>query len=179
MRINTKKNNRKFLLAGTGILTLFLALGSALLYHYQLGPFQKDGPSIQEVLEKQNKSDSTNPQTKAQLPNASTDVDITKSTSEVPVSETLHVKITDLTQGGRGITYRATISDSAKDGTCSATFTNSLDRPVIRTTASRNNVCGPVTIPETEFSALGIWTLTLRFYTDNVQAVDTKTVEIQ
>lgn len=106
-----------------------------------------------------------------------------KTTDQIPVSETLVATFTDLSQSGGYIKFSGTANDDKTGGSCSIVFTNPNDRPVSRTSQATQNggkaVCGPIQIPETEFSFLGEWTATFRYYTDDSQAVVERKITIQ
>lgn len=180
MNFNKKNSNRSRILYILAVLVVIGVLCTvALARHYQWGPFQQTAIEDLASREKQNKSDSTNPQSKDESAASSKDVDKSKNTSEVPISETAKLEILKLAQENREVIYSAAVTNGSGGGTCSAVFTHELAKPVISTTSAHNGKCGPTSIPETEFSALGTWTLTLRYYTDNTQAVATQTVEVR
>lgn len=68
-------------------------------------------------------------------------------------------------------------------GSCVFTFENELSRPVVRQAVPRNDglafICKTGDIPEVEFSAIGIWKLTVRYYDNGAQAVGTENVTIK
>lgn len=103
---------------------------------------------------------------------------VSKNTAEIPVSSTIKVSIDSVTQDSQTVTYRASISNGADNGTCSAVFTKDNSKPVTRVTTANSGSCGPVSIPNLEFESVGIWTLSLRYFVDGSQAVATQTVEV-
>lgn len=105
--------------------------------------------------------------------------DTSKNTAEIPVSSTVKLSIDSISQDSQTVTYRATISNPADSGTCSAVFTKDNSKPVTRVSAANSGSCGPVSIPSLEFESIGVWTLTLRYYADDSQAIATQTVEIR
>jgi hypothetical protein len=106
-----------------------------------------------------------------------------KTTDEIPVSETLTATFIDLAQSNGQITFTGSANDKNTGGTCSIIFSNPNDRPVSRsantTQSDGKAVCGPILIPETEFSFLGEWTATFRYYSGDTQAVAERTINIQ
>jgi len=116
---------------------------------------------------------------KASIEDRSPDVDVSQTTNNVPVSPTTTIEVSDLSQSNGAINYTAKISGASTGGTCNANFSNDIARPVSRTTSASNGACGPVSIPETEFSTIGQWKLTLRYYTNDTQAVITKDIEVK
>jgi len=109
-----------------------------------------------------------------------TGVDLNKNTTEIPVSKGAELSINKLEQSNGIITYTAKISGSiSNNGICSATYTNDISKPVTRSSTPNNLTCGPVDIPEGEFSAIGNWVLTVRYFADNVQLITTQNIEVK
>lgn len=108
---------------------------------------------------------------------------VNKTTDEVPVSEDLAINFTNLSQSGGFVIFSGSTNDTKNIGTCSILFTNPEDKPVTRSSAAiKNNgkaECGPIKIPETEFSLLGDWKATYRYYVNDAQAVVERTIKIQ
>jgi hypothetical protein len=174
MKINKQVNSKKYLIIPGIIICLALLAGGV---YYFVAAQTSTPPAVNN--DAQNAADKTIPSTKNGTPASSPDVDNTKTTDNIPVAKETKVSIKDLAQQNGSITYSATIENPGESGTCSATFTHDNDRPVVRTTTAEESTCGPVVIPEAEFSTLGQWTLTLRYYTNNTQAITTKTIEIK
>jgi cytoskeletal protein RodZ len=123
-------------------------------------------------------SDSTL-KSKADLASTNTDLGNTsKNTSDIPVSATTTISIDSIVQSGGMITYDATVVNPGDGGACSAVFTRDGSKPVTRVSNAHSDGCGPVSIPELEFESVGVWTLTLRYYINEVQAITTKAVEV-
>lgn len=174
MKINKQANSKKhFLILGIIICVALIAGG---IYYFVASQTPTTPTTDNDA---KNAADKTIPSTKNGAPASSPDVDNTKTTDDIPVAKETEVAIKELVQQNGSITYTATIENPGESGTCSATFTNDNDRPVVRTTTAEGSNCGPVAIPEAEFSTLGQWTLTLRYYTNNTQAVTTQTIEIK
>lgn len=165
------------------ILLVVLGAAAALGYMYlnHLGPFSENTPSSSERAEQDRakNTDKTNQQQKDALVGGSTskNVDTAKTTDQVPQSTDVSVQINTLSQKDGVVTYRAAAT-GATTGTCSAVFTNELGKPVTRTAETADGQCSAA-IPEQEFDALGTWTLTVRFYSNNTQATANKTIEIK
>lgn len=177
MHIQRKRTTKKRLFVAFALfLVAFIAI--ALAYHFQTWPFQSPQETIQQKLEKQNKSDATNPTTKAESAKASDDVDSSKTTDDIPTSASESIEITKLIQSGGAITYEAKINGTSGGGTCSAVYSNDIAKPVTRTSDANGDMCGPVSISAGEFSTLGTWTLTLRYYSNNTQVVTSKKIDI-
>lgn len=163
---------------------ILLPVGAALVWMYSagIGPFasretpQELTPSQKEA----NSSDTTNPTSKEANASAtpSDDVDTSKTTDQIPVSNDVSVSITNLTYENGNVTYQAAITNST-GGTCSAVFTNEIGKPVTRNTEANGASCGPVIIPDYAFDAIGTWKLTLRYYSNDHQATDSKDIEVR
>lgn len=174
MKINKQTKSKKPLIFLGIIICLALLAGG--IYYFVTA---QSSSTHSAGNDSQNAADKTIPSTKNGTPASSPDVDNTKTTNDIPVAKETNVTIEKLSQENGSITYSATIGNPGESGTCSATFSNNTDRPVTRTTTAEGPSCGPVSIPEAEFSTLGTWTLTLRYYTNNTQAVATQTIEIK
>ena len=105
------------------------------------------------------------------------------TTDQVPISDTLVATIDDLSQTDGFITFTGSVNDTSNGGSCSIVFSNPNDRPISRTVnAVTNNgkaVCGPIKVAETEFSYLGEWTMTFRYFSGKSQAVTERNITIQ
>lgn len=105
--------------------------------------------------------------------------DVNKDSSEIPESTNVSLTIDLIEQANGRITYSATVSNPAGKGTCSVVFTKDGSKPVTRVDETQTNKCGPISIPELEFESVGTWIMTLRYYSNNTQAVTTKTIEVR
>jgi len=107
----------------------------------------------------------------------------TKTTDQIPVNDSISVTVDELTQSNGVIRFKATTTSSVHGGKCSLTLTNPNDKPVTRTVSASNSdsteICGPIEIPEQEFSYLGEWTATIRYYINDTQVVATKAINIK
>ncbi len=106
-----------------------------------------------------------------------------KTTDQIPVSKDTTATITQLQQVGNQVTFNASITNTTSAGTCVVTFSTPNDRPVSKqftaTTKGADTSCGPLSIPASEFSFLGQWSVTLRYYTGDEQAVAEGSVVIK
>ncbi len=105
--------------------------------------------------------------------------DANKDSSEIPKSTNISLTIDLLEQANGRITYSATVSNPADKGTCSVVFTREGSKPVTRVDETQTEKCGPISIPELEFESVGPWLMTLRYYSNNTQAVATKMIEVR
>lgn len=112
-------------------------------------------------------------------PAATSGVDTSKNTAEIPVSKDTTLEITKLEQNTQGVTYAASITNPGATGTCSAVFTNTGAKPVTQVNAVTGVTCGPYVVPSASFDMIGSWLLTLRYYNDSTQAVATQTIEVE
>lgn len=142
-------------------------------------PF-KSSPPVQKTTTQD--SNDTNHGTKEDA-GTDTDMETDKTTDQIPVDETLTATFTNLAQSNGYVTFSGSANDTSTGGTCSIVFTNSNDRPISRTVhatqANGKAVCETVQIPETEFSFLGEWTATFRYYINDTQAVTERKITIQ
>lgn len=174
-----KKSNRKIiaLLAIIGSLLVIAATVYLVFFKGTLLGWQPFGETSTTNPTTQN-SDDTSHGTKDDVVPGSD-----KTTDQIPVDVTLVATIDQLSQSNGKITFKGSVNDNTADGNCSITFSNPNDRPISRTSkASQVNgiaVCGPIEIPETEFSFLGEWTATFRYYINDSQAVVERKVTIQ
>lgn len=106
-----------------------------------------------------------------------------KTSDQVPVSKDLAATISRLEQTDEGIIFSATIANSPTAGRCVVTFTNPNDKPVVKeidaTTKDGTALCGPLTVSPLEFSYLGEWQVTLRYYLNDQQAIASGKVTIR
>lgn len=106
-----------------------------------------------------------------------------KTSDQVPVSKDLTATISQLEQTDEGIIFSATIANSPDAGRCVVTFTNPNDKPVVKevdaTVKDGVALCGPLTVSPLEFSYLGEWQATLRYYLDDQQAIASGKVVIR
>lgn len=102
-----------------------------------------------------------------------------QSPDDVPVNEAASLSISQLEQTDNEVTLNSSLSGADQAGTCVASFTHPGGRPVIREFPSNGqNGCGSLTIPAIEFSALGEWQLTLRFYNEGEQVIARESIVI-
>ena len=176
MKIKQKKNKKK-LIALLLALAVIIVIGGYTWYshHFQIWPFAPKDAKTVEL----NNSDATNPQTKDDANTQVKGVDPTKNSSEVPVSKDTTIQMTSLTQSGQQVVYSASIANPASTGVCSATFTKDGSQPVTKTETIYGSECGPSYISANSFDSVGTWTLTLRYYANDVQAVVTSTIEVK
>lgn len=173
MKIQKKSHKKAIVLSVIGV--LIVAAGAAA---YFLATRPDD--SAVKAREKANSSDTQNPQNKKNIPSsdASSGVDPNKSTAEVPVKPEASLAITSLKQSNGEVSYAATFDGIDGDGTCSAQFTAPGAKPVTRTAKASGQECS-ASIPEMEFTQLGEWTLTVRYYNSNSQVTATKAINVQ
>jgi len=181
-KIQPKKTNKKRILIILTVVSLLLLIGFT-AYAYSNNTNLVDKSNEQNSTKEESTPD-TQPTSKssiddedAKAPVQSDDVDITQPANEVPVAEKTTVTITELSQNNGNVSYRSDVSGN-QNGTCSALFESDRGKPVTRTTETANGSCA-ASIPAMEFDAPGTWTLTLRFYTDNTQAIAKKDIVIR
>lgn len=173
MKIQKASHKKVIILSIIGAL---LVVACAAAYFVATRP----NDSATKAHEKANSSDTLNPQSKANLPSQSDTpgVDPNKSTNEIPVKQDASLSITSLQQSGGSVSYAATFSGIDGGGTCSAEFTAPGAKPVTRTTQPSGQDCS-ASIPEMEFTQLGEWTLTARYYNSNTQVSATQAINVR
>lgn len=180
MKITKKNKNRNkktslllVVIAGLALVSLVLYLT---VFKGSLFGWQPFGSTAVEPVTQSSSDTSHGTKEDANNPTDST-------TDQVPVSDTLIATIDNLSQADGFITFLGSINDKTTGGSCSIVFSNPNDRPISRTVnAVVNNgkaVCGPIKIAETEFSYLGEWTMTFRYYSGKSQAVAERQITIQ
>lgn len=106
-----------------------------------------------------------------------------KTTDQVPINKDLVATITQLEQLDDTVKFSATIENSTSAGTCVVTFTNPNDRPVTKqfdaTIKDGVTLCKSSDIPSLEFSYLGAWSVSFRYYVGGEQITATGEVTIQ
>jgi len=167
--INTKK--RTIIIAVSAII-LLVGVFFAAAYLLKLGPFQTVvDPNSQRQETESESTKNDNPITKNE---STADVNQGKDSSQVPVSTSLVATITDLNQEENTIKFSANITNAKNQGTCVVTFSNENDRPIVKEfdAAQKDNSALCVsTFSALEFSYLGEWDVSLRYYSGSEQAV--------
>lgn len=172
MKITNKNKNKKRILiltiTGAIILTvaiIYLGAFRGSIFGWQ--PFSPQEPAINSDTQS---SIDTSHGTKDDSINAPG-----KTTNQIPVNDSIVASIDELTQKDGYIKFTGSVNNVESGGTCSVLFTNPNDRPISRTVATsisdNKSVCGPIVIPETEFSFLGEWITVFRYYVNETQAV--------
>lgn len=179
MKIQRAKRSHKKPLFLTLFLVILLGL-AYLVYAYSTDawPFQKSetaDPSSANDSKIQGAASDTQ---KNKLPATNENIDPTKTTDQIPVAENATATIDELSQNGGNVTYRASIAGMPDGATCSAEFSSSIGKPVIRVGNVTGQTCS-ATVPSLEFDYIGTWKLTLRVYSGDTQAVAEREVAIQ
>lgn len=185
MKINTKNtiDKKTIILVAAGVAVICAGLlyytETSRLTNFITNPFYT--PSADELeaqkTELATQQDPTSGD-KSNVPTAADGVDLNKTTDQVPTAPAASIAITQLEKKGGQVNYTAQTSGIAEGGTCSATFTKDGSRPVVRSTQATGSTCGPISISETEFSQVGTWKLTIRYFAENQQIDATKDIEI-
>lgn len=181
MNIRNKKSQLPQKIAWLCAVLAIIGVGTYVVYSLHIWPFSTT--PRQSIQDAANSSDATNPQQKQNTPSTESlkGTGVDKTTNEIPTATGGSLEITKLNQQNGQVSYAASISGVQTPGTCSALFenVNKAARPVTRVTNSTATSCPDTSIPETEFVALGSWTLTLRYYVNDSQLVATKTIEVK
>lgn len=177
MKIN-KQNNKKSRLPILSVL-FFLVLASATAYYLLIIKKSSNESSnpVDIVQHKSETGKSSAQDLKARSTNSnSEDVDTTKTTDQIPASKLASVTISSLSQNGGTISYEANVT-GVESGTCSASFTSKIGKPVVRAVKLEGGVCKD-SVNETLFDAIGEWTLELSAYSSNTRATASKSITI-
>ena len=166
----SNKSNKKKILIISLIATLLIAGGAAAFYLTQ-----QNDPSNEENSKTSQDTPTTDTNKKGETPAESLpDNSQGTTTEDVPVSSTASAKITRLEQQDMTVYFAADISNTTTAGRCVVSFTTTNDRPVIRefdsTQNGANRSCN-LDLSALEFSYLGEWKVTLRYYEGNTQVV--------
>ncbi len=181
-----KKKQKKYISLALLILLLvvFVLYGFYVLNKDEESSSQKDGIASTEKTSKKssglsNQQDiaKSSGDEKADTAKSDPNVDANANPANIPTSQVASVSITNLEQRDGSVSYSAQV-EGFSTGLCSASFTSKLGRTVAKTTQINNNTCSQ-SINEMEFDALGEWTLTLRVYHENTQAIAERNVTIQ
>ena len=157
----------KKLLIPTGILFVALLAGGIYLVKHNSST---SGSTV--VPQKQNAP----VQTKQQADQAN------QPAQNVPISTSTDVKNLIADQKSGAVHANADVTNATDaSATCVFTFENPNDKPVVRqvSVSAKGSVCDSGDIPEQEFTHLGQWKVTLRYYSNNTQAVATTNITIQ
>lgn len=172
MKINKKsKKTNKAVYAVVVVVLVVAALfaGYFAYAHYQsIQSSEQNSSTDSDAVDIDGKSNANNTD--------NDDVDSSLTNEEVPVSDTVSINITKLTSTADEVTYSASVN-GAQSGKCSATFTNSIGKPVVKVSDAKNGICSG-TYGTSEFDALGQWKLTVHFYTNNTQATASGDVDV-
>lgn len=177
MKIKKQKSRKTLIIAITAGFLVLLAAAIFWLVSSRSDEETSTSPSTDEANSQQLEDGKTKPTNPKENPPTPTNTG--QSSEDVPVNTATTLTITELVQQGSEVRLNSALSGADGGGTCVATFTNSDGRPVVREFASAGaDGCGPLTIPSIEFSALGEWELTLRFYNQGEQTVTKQTIII-
>lgn len=102
-----------------------------------------------------------------------------KDTSQIPVSTTSTVTITQLSEDANNVTATAAIANASQSGTCSFVFTNPYNKPITLQSSAVNSSCGPVSVPNNAFPSVGDWKLTVSYFYQNTQATAEQVIKIK
>ena len=162
-----KKPNKKIItLTIIALCVLIIALGYAWYTTHQSHPSNSTNTSTDTTTTKPKQSDASTPTTE-------------KTTNQIPPSTTMSMTIDTLEEKNGIVTYSGTVTNPAPNGACSAVFTSKINRPVTSTPTYSNGSCGPASIPAADFTSIGTWTLTLRYFTNDSQVSASRNINIQ
>lgn len=159
---------------------LLLVTGYVLLRHkYNWWPSSKN---IVQVSDKNNTHNTTvRPSPKNNNVPEKTEIASDKTTNQVPTGGEAVATITQLEQQGDNVLIAMKVERSNTGGSCVVTFTNPNDRPVNKefsSTSKGEAVSCSTSIPAYEFSYLGVWHVTVRYYLGEQQVVTEGDIKI-
>ena len=168
-------HNTKIIYVAIAII-LFLVIILATTRYFNVWPFSsQQSVSNQDVNIDNNQTIDDNTANIVTEKTTPTTDNQNNTTDQIPVNQNLVANITQLNQSDANINFNSEITGPVSKGTCVVNFTNPNDRPVTRqfeaTLDNNIAVCGPIKIPEIEFSYLGEWNVNLRYYVGTEQAV--------
>lgn len=170
MKLIKNKNIKKILIP-------LLIAGILLVSYFSFAYFLKTWPFQSAIDPNSLRQDTTSESYKNDNPIKKSDsqagINEGKDSSEVPISNTFSVNITRLEQVNNDVIFSAIINGSNNTGTCVITFSNPNDRPIVKelssTTKDGTSIC-EATFSALEFSYLGEWNASLRYYNGTEQA---------
>lgn len=183
MKIQKSKINKPNLIPAIIVIALLLVSSYAFIaYKKSFWPFPPE-----TILNTDAQQDTTNESPKnsntIKKEESAADINSGKTSDQIPISKELVATITQLEQAGANVKFSAKVEGSSKTGTCVVSFTNPNDRPVTKqfnaTTKDGVLLCGPLDIPSLEFSFLGEWNVSFRYYVESEQVTTTGKVTIQ
>lgn len=94
-------------------------------------------------------------------------------TPVTPPSGQTSISIANFSQQNSMVNISANITNVTSGGSCIFNFSHENTRPVIRQVSSDGKTCSS-SIPEVEFSIVGIWQLNISFYQGDTKVTETK-----
>jgi len=173
---NTKK--KVFLICG-----LILLITTAGLIYYVFQSSNSSNPSTPGASNNSSNEDSSqNDDVKGiEQPETLPDNSQTITPEDVPVNTSASAQITRLEQINSTVHFSAKITGTTEMGRCVVAFSTPNDRPVTKefnaTKSSSDYVCA-VDTSALEFSYLGQWNVTLRYYSADKQVTATGEITI-
>lgn len=176
MQIKTKKKSKKPLVILLIVATVLIVGG--VVFFLVRSNSQSSSSQFTPVSEEEKNNAQTTPSPEKEGDTTTPPSD--QTSDEVPVNPNAVLAITHLDQHDNAVHLDSTLSGSNSNGTCVATFTNPSSRPVVKEFASNGTRgCGPLTVAALEFSAVGDWNLSLRFYNEGQQVAAERSISIQ
>lgn len=182
-QIKTSKNHTKFAILSIVSLVvaaslLVLVLEKTRITNLIINPFAKTSTPKEDPIDTLNKADSTTGN-KANIP-VDPNIDNSKNTATIPTNDGAKLTFQTLAQADNEVTISTVASTSLpSNGTCTIIFEKDGARPITRSTTATNHICGPISIPEFEFTTIGEWKITARYFTNNSQVIATDRIEIK
>lgn len=159
------------------IALLILAIIAGIYYFIYLSPNKSQKGNTTSTTDITKDSDTKSATQPSTLPDNSQNL----STTDVPEDTSATAQISRLEEKDGTVYFAANISGASELGRCVVSFSTPNDKPVTKdfdaVEEGSDYVCS-VNVPALEFSYLGKWDVTLRYYNGDKQVIKTSTVTI-
>lgn len=184
MKAKKKQSKNKKYLALAAILVVLLAGYSLAAHHQSWWPFHVESHADKNAARNDTVA---NPSPKnSSIPDKtglSSSTDASKNSDQIPVDTSMTASIAQLSETDGQVNFTGKVTNTDSAGTCVVTFSNPNDRPVTKqftaTYANGTSQCGPMHVSAYEFSYLGQWQVSFRYYTGDKQATAESTIAIK
>lgn len=178
-----RKTTKKYVIVSTVIICILLVCSAAYAFTQTIS--SSSSPKT-ESNNSSSGSSSTNTQKDDQgkgiaqpstLPSNSQSI----TTDDVPVSNVVKANITRLEQTDSTVHFSAEVSGAKELGRCVITFSTPNDRPVTKefdAVKGSDSYSCDIDISSLEFSYLGNWNVSFRYYTSTEQATSSGVIKI-
>lgn len=183
VKIYSKTSNpsrKKILIIIAVILAVLIVAAGTLfaLEKQRVTDFVKD-PFYVSDFEKSEEQTKNDPTTQDKESVGSTPgVDQNKSTDQIPISSESSLRISNSSSSVSSVTVEVAITNPSDSGMCSFTFSKNGARPVAKSATPSNSSCS-ITVPTQEFEMIGEWSIEVRYFANENQAVTNGTIDVK